>query len=72
MQQRFAKAKERFGLDRQLPPLRTDLFVPPADRGQPAEPVLRRGPCRETMAAAGDPSGGGGGGLCRSRRHCRR
>jgi DNA repair photolyase len=29
MQQRFAKAKERFGLDRRLPSLRTDLFVPP-------------------------------------------
>jgi hypothetical protein len=30
MQQRFAKAKERFGLDRKLPALRTDLFAPPA------------------------------------------
>jgi DNA repair photolyase len=29
MQQRFAKAKERFGLDRKLPALRTDLFKPP-------------------------------------------
>src|SRR5689334_2198648 len=29
MQQRFAKAKERFGLDKRLPALRTDLFVPP-------------------------------------------
>jgi DNA repair photolyase len=29
MQQRFAKAKERFGLDKRLPSLRTDLFVPP-------------------------------------------
>ena len=30
MQQRFARAKERFGLDRKLPALRTDLFTPPA------------------------------------------
>jgi DNA repair photolyase len=29
MQQRFAKAKERFGLDKRLPAQRTDLFVPP-------------------------------------------
>jgi DNA repair photolyase len=29
MQQRFAKAKERFGLDKRLPSLRTDLFAPP-------------------------------------------
>jgi hypothetical protein len=29
MQQRMATAKERFGLDRKLPALRTDLFVPP-------------------------------------------
>jgi DNA repair photolyase len=35
MQQRFAKAKERFGLDRKLPALRTDLFEPPvADDNQ--------------------------------------
>jgi DNA repair photolyase len=35
MQQRFAKAKERFGLDRKLPALRTDLFQPPvADDNQ--------------------------------------
>ncbi len=30
MQQRFARAKERFGLDQKLPALRTDLFTPPA------------------------------------------
>jgi len=29
MQQRFARARERFGLDRKLPALRTDLFIPP-------------------------------------------
>ncbi len=29
MQQRFAKAKERYGLDRRLPAARTDLFMPP-------------------------------------------
>jgi len=29
MQQRFAKAKERYGLDRRLPAARTDLFTPP-------------------------------------------
>jgi hypothetical protein len=29
MQQRMAKAKERFGLDKKLPALRTDLFTPP-------------------------------------------
>jgi DNA repair photolyase len=29
MQQRFARARERFGLDRKLPALRTDLFTPP-------------------------------------------
>jgi DNA repair photolyase len=29
LQQRFAKAKERYGLNAKLPPLRTDLFVPP-------------------------------------------
>ncbi|HVW91404.1 MAG TPA: PA0069 family radical SAM protein [Devosia sp.] len=29
LQQRFAKARERYGLDARLPPLRTDLFVPP-------------------------------------------
>ncbi len=29
MQQRFAKAKERFGLDKKFPAQRTDLFVPP-------------------------------------------
>jgi DNA repair photolyase len=29
LQQRFEKAKERYGLDRKLPPLRTDLFSPP-------------------------------------------
>ena len=35
LQQRFEKARERYGLDRQLPALRTDLFVPPAaDDGQ--------------------------------------
>jgi len=35
MQQRFFKAKERFGLDRKLPALRTDLFEPPvADDNQ--------------------------------------
>jgi DNA repair photolyase len=35
MQQRFAKAKERFGLDSKLPALRTDLFEPPvADDNQ--------------------------------------
>mgnify|MGYP001551479806 FL=1 len=29
------KAKERFGLDKRLPALRTDLFVPPrVDDGQ--------------------------------------
>ena len=35
MQQRMAKAKERYGLDKKLPALRTDLFVPPTvDDGQ--------------------------------------
>ncbi|MEO6015208.1 MAG: PA0069 family radical SAM protein [Devosia sp.] len=35
MQQRMAKAKERYGLDKKLPALRTDLFVPPRiDDGQ--------------------------------------
>ncbi|MGN6159922.1 MAG: PA0069 family radical SAM protein, partial [Devosia sp.] len=35
MQQRMAKAKERFGLDKKFPALRTDLFVPPGiDDGQ--------------------------------------
>jgi DNA repair photolyase len=35
MQQRFAKAKERFGLERKLPALRTDLFqAPVADDNQ--------------------------------------
>jgi DNA repair photolyase len=29
LQQRFAKARERYGLDKKLPPLRTDLFSPP-------------------------------------------
>ena len=29
MQQRMAKARERFGLNRKLPALRTDLFAPP-------------------------------------------
>jgi DNA repair photolyase len=29
MQQRFARAKERYGLDERLPALRTDLFTPP-------------------------------------------
>ncbi len=29
MQQRLQKAKERYGLDKKAPPLRTDLFVPP-------------------------------------------
>ncbi|MEO6636158.1 MAG: PA0069 family radical SAM protein [Devosia sp.] len=29
MQQRMHKAKQRYGLDRKLPALRTDLFVPP-------------------------------------------
>ena len=29
LQQRLQKAKERFGLDKKLPALRTDLFVPP-------------------------------------------
>ncbi|MEP7239492.1 MAG: PA0069 family radical SAM protein [Devosia sp.] len=29
MRQRMAKARERFGLDKKLPPLRTDLFAPP-------------------------------------------
>jgi DNA repair photolyase len=29
MQQRMQKAKERYGLDRKSPVLRTDLFVPP-------------------------------------------
>ncbi len=29
MQQRMARAKERYGLDRKLPSLRTDLFEPP-------------------------------------------
>lgn len=31
MQQRFARARERFGLDRKLPALRTDLFTPPRE-----------------------------------------
>ena len=30
LQQRFQKAKERYGLTAKLPPLRTDLFTPPA------------------------------------------
>src|SRR3569832_1115919 len=35
MQQRMAKAKERFGLDKKFPALRTDLFTPPrVDSGQ--------------------------------------
>jgi DNA repair photolyase len=35
MQQRMAKAKERFGLDKKFPALRTDLFAPPSvDDGQ--------------------------------------
>ena len=35
MQQRMAKAKERFGLDKKFPALRTDLFMPPrVDDGQ--------------------------------------
>ncbi|MBI4922879.1 MAG: PA0069 family radical SAM protein [Devosia nanyangense] len=35
MQQRMQKAKERYGLDKRLPALRTDLFVPPrVDDGQ--------------------------------------
>jgi len=29
MQQRMARAKERYGLDKKSVPLRTDLFVPP-------------------------------------------
>jgi DNA repair photolyase len=29
LQQRFQKARERYGLDKKLPPLRTDLFSPP-------------------------------------------
>jgi DNA repair photolyase len=29
MQQRMEKARERYGLNKKLPPLRTDLFVPP-------------------------------------------
>ena len=29
LRQRFEKARERYGLDTKLPPLRTDLFVPP-------------------------------------------
>jgi DNA repair photolyase len=29
MQQRFARAKQRYGLDRPMPALRTDLFTPP-------------------------------------------
>jgi hypothetical protein len=29
MQQRMARARERFGPDRRIPALRTDLFVPP-------------------------------------------
>jgi DNA repair photolyase len=30
LQQRFQKAKERYGLAGKLPPLRTDLFIPPS------------------------------------------
>jgi DNA repair photolyase len=30
LRQRFEKARDRFGLNQSLPPLRTDLFVPPA------------------------------------------
>jgi len=29
LRQRFEKARERYGLEAKLPPLRTDLFVPP-------------------------------------------
>jgi len=29
LQQRFQKARERYGLNNKLPPLRTDLFIPP-------------------------------------------
>ncbi len=31
LQQRFEKARQRYGLNQALPPLRTDLFVPPAE-----------------------------------------
>jgi hypothetical protein len=31
LQQRLRQAKTRYGLDRQFPALRTDLFVPPRE-----------------------------------------